>query len=434
MAHTKTKLALKSSGKLNADNALVQGFQDLGLLDCTSDSDIVFEAQQAHQFVQEWSKADFHKALEAGRSFLLFDVDQSAGDQLFSHLGLQLPGSYVGLAIRGQRNATGKLDIALDGLRTQAYDSSTARVESRQYEGVLPEILDENGAASSMQSPANEAEYFMKSLAAPLTASKIGGNDSPPTKNWRFTETYQWNTKEEKVGFLGTNKIKGQKTYVQVTYTVTVMLDQNSLEDFQWVVLEVKGYQSVGASGMVEDNSLERGWANAIMNVNVSPLSDFLFYENSPTNTNNQTTYDTSVGFEVGVSKDGPSGTFNFSRSISNTISDWAIKLNDLNNWSFYQADPFDARDRSFFDHVNFITGVPKLPNLSTGVMDFVTMTVWRNEAVSKRTATINLNMKGTFGYLAAYPIPLTPLFEISNYTQDFQKSVALSFDLSEVS
>jgi hypothetical protein len=126
------------------------------------------------------------------------------------------------------------------------------------------------------------------------------------------------------------------------------------------------------------------------------------------------------------------------SHSQTETITDWGIALNDLDNWTFYQNSPWDSRKETWQgDMVDYNAGkfryeVKELPALSTSVMDYSTMSVYYNNAVSTSTVYVDVSLNGYWNYVGIEN--KWPSYCGEWWGQPFGTTLSYAIDLSLVS
>ncbi|MBU7010727.1 MAG: hypothetical protein HXS46_08555 [Theionarchaea archaeon] len=231
----------------------------------------------------------------------------------------------------------------------------------------------------------------------------------PEYKKWIYSRYYPWSTwpQEEWKG----HKPETQSTNGNLTYTIVVFLDETAFGSFQWIYMDVRGIWSTSTSGAGTnaDYYLERGWSIECTEISIpTPVDNNVplnYYDCSPKNVNNQKTATTSVGFDV----DYKTGTFHFSESVTESIYDWKIVLNTINNWTYDQNSPYDGKqswDEFPKDSVKYDAGkarheIKLLPELSRKAIDFDTMSVWRNNMVSHNQICIMHYLRVEYGWEA---------------------------------
>lgn len=406
---------------LNKNNSVYRAIN--GLVNLVKEKEGMFAAKQnlfladAKTYLSTLTRQSFEQEIEKGRNLVLLDLNEQEQAALGKCIGLTVPGNSVAVCLSGKRKNNGRLDYTIYNMPDTSSISSgqgmisakgAGRVEGVPAPGEEVE-MEEVPTYTGVQGYTDFfADQYLTSLVTTTSATAATATE-PESNSWYFNQVLNWHCPEG-------SKHHGitpqpQNTYVSISFTITVYLDSSAQGDFQWIYLSTLGYQSVGSSGMNQDQYHQRGWSNGSMDVVVNDIPGFSLYQNSPTNVNNTTQYTTSVDFSVGVSADqsggGGSASVDISHSTTENITDWAIKLNDLNNWTFYQNNPWDSRKEKWqgggmvtYNAAKFRYEVAELPNLSTGVMNFDTMTVWKNNAVSTETVNIGVYLKAYFNYV----------------------------------
>jgi hypothetical protein len=367
-----------------------------------------------------------NQLLLEGTSVLLLNASEKVKQGMVAHIGLGSPGNSTAFMISARPAANDRLTYVLHDLLSESM-AAVKETAPDSFEGKFPEGAPDPGADPAPELKEVQAESadhaFINEMFTTLLApsvKEVADANQPPQQQWIFNKTLPWACPQRSKSHGHTPQ--AQNTYITVTYTFIVYLDSQASGNFQWLYLQCLGYQSVGANGMNEDYHNQRGWANGFLGVKIPTPKDFFINQNSPTNVNNATTYTSSVSFNVGVDSDGPSGGVAVSHEKSETITDWGVKLNDLNNWTFYQQNPWDARKMKADGGkmVSYNAGqaryeIKPLPNLSTGVMNFSTMSVWNNQKVSQETIPVTINLNAEWNYLGlknswpSYTVTLWP-------------------------
>lgn len=355
------------------------------------------------------NREDTDRFLREGTAILLLDAQESDKSQLVSHIGFGPPQDSTAYFISSRPAQNDRLSYLIHDLPVED-ESGGYVVASSGKDGSAEELAVPANVEAIDESTAEEAFVLqiLEALNAPLVQA-VAVTTQPEQQKWIYNKTLNWSS-----GPGGTNHgitPQAQSTYISVTFTFYVYLDEQASGNFQWLYLEVLGYQGVGSSGMNRNDKDQRGWANGYIDIVVPAPANFSVNTTSPNNVNGSTSYTSSVSFNVGVdasvSGSGPSGGgsagVTVSHSQTENITDWAIEQNDLNNWTFYQNNPWQATSDSFSDDMmtgTFDWDVAGLPGLSTGVMNFSTMSVWNNQSVSTEIITVDIEMSARWTYI----------------------------------
>ena len=359
-----------------------------------------------------------NELLRQGKSILLLNASETDKQALKAHIGLGAPGDSKAYLIAARPGQGNRLVYHLWDLPVES--NLVPTLGQASFEGTYPDgapqpVLDTAPKTTETEAASPEEAFVQEILAflgTPPLELDTTSTQQPEQQQWIFNQTLNWGCSQGNEHYDITPL--AQNTYITVTFTFIVYLDEEATGQFQWLYLEVLGYQSVGASGMNQNYYDQMGWANGHLQVQVPIPSNFSVYQSSPNNVNNETTYTTEVSMQIGVSGDvsgdGPSGGASASVSVSHsqteTITDWGLAQNDVNNWTFYQQNPWDSRKETWQDDMeNYNAGkarheLNELPNLSTGVMNFSTMSVWKNQAVSLATVPVTINLSAYFNYV----------------------------------
>lgn len=142
--------------------------------------------------------------------------------------------------------------------------------------------------------------------------------------------------------------------------------------------------------GMGTNNGDNVGWFGANCAINHS-APDFSIYSASPTTPNNATTVTSSTSFSVGFSGLSGAGSYGYSKSTSETITDWYVTEKNISNtevqWNFYQTSPWSIQDpttvsRSAFTEADPFHWHPLAPSdLSQTSITMAPQSAWTNNA-----------------------------------------------------
>lgn len=348
------------------------------------------------------------KLLAEGVPLILVDVDNTTKDALLNALGITLPGFSKYLLIKPLGKLYGETVFhVIESGELRKSEAAMTGSEGGRFlgGGRKPEIqVAEPSVDEDVQAPQKtELEIFAEAVvhlwdAVTLDSSKAALNNvsiDPVTKLWIWSKQYsQYCWGEKHNGY--TPPVQTMNAYV--TYTVQCFLNEAVTGDFQWMYVEMLGYWDTNTMKTNTDN--HRGWGNWAVKPSVELPAGFNFYSCSPTNTNKTKTVTSEVGFEVGVSKDGISGTFSVSKSQSEEISDWEVVLESINHWKFQQYSPFTGYRTSFPNGaVYYDAGAVKhklrsWPNLTKNTYNFCTMSVFRTNKVLTKTVNVKTNMQ----------------------------------------
>lgn len=346
------------------------------------------------------------KLLSDGSPIILTDIDNTTKDALLSTLGITLPGYSAFLLIR----SLGKLQKQtvfhfIESNNLNKEETAMGAAMSGRYlgGGARPTVeLDAPNVDEATNRPEKSIlDIFAEAVVhlwdtVTLDSSKIAlkstdSNDSDPiTKLWIWSKQYsQYCWGEKHNGYTPPD----QTMTAYVTYTVQCYLNEAQTGNFQWMYVEVLGYWDTNI--MKTNSSSHRGWGNLAVKPSVSTPSGFNFYSCSPTNTNKTKTVTSEVGFEVGLDKDGISGTYSVSKSQSEEISDWEVVLESVNNWKFQQYSPFKGyrttfpNDAVYYDAGAFKYKLHGWPNLTKNTFNFCTMSVFKTNTVLTNTVSL---------------------------------------------
>lgn len=351
-----------------------------------------------------------NQLLRAGTSLLLLDASQADKKHLVKHIGIGSPGDSIAYLITARPAAGDRLAYEMFDLT--APQDHTPAMQTASFTGTYPDgspepTLTPRPEVTHTPAPSAAAAFVQQITTALNRPQPAVATDTtePVQQQWIENKTLNWGISQgsEHHGITP----QAQSTQITLTFTFIVYLDEQASGNFQWLYLETLGYQSVGATGMNENYHDERGWANGWLQVVADSPSGFYVNSSSPNNVNSSTTYTSSVSFDVGVdTSSGGTASVDVSHSQSETITDWNIQQNDVNNWTFYQNSPWDAREMSWqndmvsYNAGNFYYQVNDLPSLSTGVMNFSTMSVWNNQATSTDTVPVTIQIGAEWNYV----------------------------------
>ncbi|MEZ4885998.1 MAG: hypothetical protein R3E32_14785 [Chitinophagales bacterium] len=183
--------------------------------------------------------------------------------------------------------------------------------------------------------------------------------------------------------------------YGDVTYEFQILINQSQESSFQYIVGTVTG---VWNADMLNNTDKEKGWGTAYYDTILNQPEGFFDYSSSPENTNNSSEVSTSVGLEVGYQ----SASFNYSKSTTETLTDWAVVQNSANNWTYYMATPYDGRTTSYPKDASH-GSEGKLydwPDLTTATNEWQTISTWKNNTLVIGTVDIDATFHVKANYM----------------------------------
>jgi hypothetical protein len=223
---------------------------------------------------------------------------------------------------------------------------------------------------------------------------------------WDYTYPFQWSKNYS--GRQDESKGRIQKGTYNINYTFTLFLDNYNqpMGNKQYLLLQIDAESNPNNYGSTfiatqsdMDKNNEYAWFQDKLTMDIKPEDDFwIWVENSPTSPNYETTYSTSVSFDIGFSQDGGSASFGYSTGSSYTLSDWGISgsgsSGPYQNWILRSTNPPEHEGSYFkyFDYDWFYwCGKPKRPNaMSMGQTQLHASVVWRTEGVKNQVATFS--------------------------------------------
>ncbi|CAL2079205.1 hypothetical protein [Tenacibaculum sp. 190524A02b] len=197
----------------------------------------------------------------------------------------------------------------------------------------------------------------------------------------------------------------GQKAENQILLEI-LLIASTSNQKYARVVTRGAGFNPSSGKGMADNGDQNRGFFQQTINFNIEPLDypDLLIYETSPKNINGVKTYTSGSSFDVGVDKDGISGSFNISNSETTDINDFDITNNSSGNkanWTFQLSMTKDSTDNMFIDHwYESYIGVKEVPELAKNNLQPTTTSVW---VVDERKKPFNSIVTFQFSYDVSY-------------------------------
>ena len=214
-----------------------------------------------------------------------------------------------------------------------------------------------------------------------------------------------------------------------VDHYITVLLDAGTspFGDFQHVVVETAGRANPGPLAINYIDSCgpayicEIAWiqtrfdASHAIAAGSTPDKTLTLEKTSPTTINNTETVPTSSSFTVNysVGEGVPSGSYNYTKTDTKTITDWEV--NDVSNnaaqWQYASNTVYDGMNTDSYDSgawSNFYWHPRPPNNLSVQNLEYNVKSQWNNNAVS--ADTVNIGGTDSAWYTDAF------LTDINNY------------------
>ncbi len=192
-----------------------------------------------------------------------------------------------------------------------------------------------------------------------------------------------------------------------VDHSITVLLNAGNspFGDYQYVVVETAGRADPNrlAANYIDTHcaGCEIAWfqtrfdASHTISAGSTPDKTLKLEKTSPTTINNTETVTTSSSFTVNysVGEGVPSGSYNYTKTDTTTITDWEV--NDASDsaaqWQYASNTAYDGMNTDSYDPGAWtLTYYPKTPNnLSLQNLDYNVKSEWKNNTVSADTVNI---------------------------------------------
>ena len=265
-------------------------------------------------------------------------------------------------------------------------------------------------SAAQLSASANAyASTVMFHLRAPLR----GMQQTPVPPNLSMA-TYHFSSSTT-TPVNATYKTTGNQTaYAQYNYTFKIFLDNsnNPQGDFQWVSVEADGTgnPTSGTRRFANYNDIEKAWFQDKQTVSITPSaadnSLFTSFGSSPATANGVTSVTTGTSFTVGLSKDGPTGSFTYTNEKTQSLQDWKLDNNSSGNtfsWNYRSNNPIDADQSYSFSGQAFGRGLrPKDPNaISMSQIQLSTQGVWKTNSIQDQK--VDFEVEGSSGLVDLY-------------------------------
>ncbi len=374
--------------------------------------------------------------LGEGTSVLFLDADADCRKMLGKYLGFNKEGESVALFVKPHGKNAKKYSIF------DLSNSKPTKVKSQMISSKSDKIIEndfELKTDSKVISKNVMDMFYGDIMEGHINAAE--DNDIPPDveyKQWVYGIYYDWSSSERDKWKSYTPR--DQDTYGRVTYIVQAFKDVAVTGDFQWIYMDCNGMwcTSKTGAGMNENNHDERGWSIGSIEISIPTPSDngvnLKVYDCSPKNINGVKSYTSSVSFEVGYD----TGSFSYSESCTEDITDWSVTLKTDNDWLFQQNSPYPGSIEDFpDDSIDYNAGkarheIKSLPTLSTTAVDFDTKSVWFNNSVSTNTIYIRPDLTVKYNYEALKNE--WPTWEAMFWWNYHYGTESFSIDLSQVS
>jgi hypothetical protein len=376
------------------------------------------QVSDAASFLDDPEKA--LSTLRSGVPVLLSTVTAQQKETLHQHIGLRLEGQsdFLFIMSKPDKNGqpcqyvadTGDLSAVGPPETGMAEGQGNLNPETGPGRGSA-ELAAESDSAAPSPEPASESDplqVFCDGAARILSYSPSTGNEFPPNAvyaTWYYNRGYPWSCPQATKW--NNFQPQAQNTYGTVDYKIQAFLDEVASGSYQWVYFQTLGFWTTGDKGMNYNAYNQKGWAIGTVGMKVAQPDGFNPIDMSPVNTNNQTQVTSTTSFQVDLSTDAGGGSYNVSNSQTNTISEWGVTLDTLNKWTFRQYQKFNGATKSFPDsEVYYSAGNVRyelygLPDLSTKVFNFCTMSVFRNNQVQTGTVYLNPTISCQYFYIA---------------------------------
>lgn len=375
------------------------------------------QVSDAASFLKNPEKA--RSTLGSGVPVLLAAVTAQEKETLYEHIGLRLEGSSDFLFVLSRPDENGQpCHYVADTGDLSAIDTPEIGM-SEGHDNLQPdagpgdgpaELPAESESVAPLPDSASESDplqAFFEGVARILDYSASEGNKFPPNAiyaTWYYNKLYNWRCPQ--AGAWRGMVPRAQSTRGTVDYRIQAFLDQVASGNYQWVYFQTLGFWTTGDRGMNGTEYNHKGWAIGTVGMKVAQPAGFRTIDMSPVNTNNQTQVTSSTSFQVNLATDAGGGSYSVSNSETKTISEWGVTLDDLNKWTFRQYQKFDGTTRGFpKDAVYYSYSPPRyelhrLPDLSSKVFNFCTMSVFRNNQVQTGTLDLNPTISCQYFYL----------------------------------
>ncbi len=370
-------------------------------------------------------------------SLLLLNVSKEHKEVIRKNIGISLPiesdAYFISLKVKGKS----KIYYIQDFFKTSSIDNLSVKINRKSgykeddstHDTSTFQNIEENINPNFERTVDLEQKCWENFCENIMYKHNIEvSSEAPPSElvnvKWIYSQTLLWCCYEME-------KWKGytpryQSSYGELTYTIWGFLDKEVDGQFQWIYVNCKGIWDISNEGTMNFNNYdEKGWSLGYFNIQTGIQNgDFKYYDCSPTNVNKQAQVTSSTQFEIGYEYETPepkpegdiklsnidkvSGVFSLSESVTKEISDWEIRLNKANSWTYLQNSPYNGESPSGWESMEYKVAhfpprweIKSLPILSTNTMDYEVMSVWRNDSVSNEIAYVGLNLETNHNYEA---------------------------------
>jgi hypothetical protein len=356
-----------------------------------------------------------YPAIDAGAAVLLLDADDDHKKALSGSIGFRSHGASRGYHVIRRKDDDGVVRCFISEVGDSTAPASlycasgTGNKESgNDVVNPLATVYENQPQTTPMTQ--TDLDFFAKSLTTAAVATTAGS--SPPEGlvwyNWVYSRTHTFTASGSynSDADLGPPPSKTITTYL--TYVIQGALNNATQSGaFQYLGLQETGiFQN---NGMASNTDTSCGWTLGSICPIFTVPSSLVWYQSSPSNTNNVSTVTTgssvTVGFNAGNTGGSGNASYTYSNSVTENITDWYITQQTATNWVYGQNTPFDGNttDPSEINNSRGWNGTidtSTFPTISTSSLQFAASAVWKTNQVITDEVTISTSNRMRVDYI----------------------------------